>query len=264
MRHPRQLMLLLIGVLIVPLLAACQQEEPSKLGSPAERTATYEAMREEVLANRKSSAVSTGSTPTPYPTPIVWTPTPGGPTPASASADPVFESAPDLSTMLPTIGMFSTGWLKTRDGELTREQVIATFPDPVEQAYLLDEWGFRQAYIRQFQFSPMLDSVGKMDSVMVIVAEYDSGDHAIAALDFNREFHTTCGCYTLVDADITGTPFGETKTAMSGPSTSRSNESWAFQWIQQGNIAWSFRASGNTHDPIADLQALVNQTFPQE
>lgn len=74
-------------------------------------------------------------------------------------------------------------------------------------------------------------------------------------------FTSNCGCYMLVDADTRVTPHGEVNWAMSGPSTKRNNEVWAFGWIQQGNLAWSFRASGNTHDPIADLQSLINQTF---
>lgn len=230
----------------------------------ADMTATFESARSNVIATRQGNTRPTATraatkTPTVPAATATATTIPATLAPGEVPGAGLIQGDEpfDLSLLVPTADMVSPEMEMVSNGPETAEDVADTYAEPEAHLERLAEWGFRQGYHRQFRLP---DALLVHDTVVVVVglvSEFETPDGARAFIEWNREYHRTCGCNDLVLEDADSIPAGDASYAMTGIPTPRPLEHWVFEWVQLGRVVVVYRIAAEDYYAWDELKELL-------
>lgn len=157
----------------------------------------------------------------------------------------------DIQAMLPTVSDIPDGLSELGRSSRSLNDAIAKYPDPADALAQFTAWGWQANAICNFGPVPISAwEEGKLNGVYVSIHEFDSSDHAAAALD-----------YSLI-AQATGTPLQEIATQNYGDYTRAlyglldyGNEITFL--VQKGNLFVRVSAASVGADPTPKAVAIL-------
>jgi predicted metalloprotease len=174
----------------------------------------------------------------------------GNPAPGPATTD---RQAPQLSltALVPSVLELPQGqpFRLESEGISTFDDMVSSFPDPVEAGELLQEWGWQENIYRIYASdNPPSDAVGW---VALGIHRFASVDGAAAALPFFAEARRHALGYQPVDVGL----FADQTEAMTGEAY---NGDELIIYARRGNLIFRVDGIAPNGDPTADVfEALL-------
>jgi hypothetical protein len=258
-----------IAIVLLSLLAGCANQQGEWL-PPAEATATYEAARAAIVERRAAERTQTASArqsqpPTVSPTSPVQrataTPRPS-PTPATIAAAPETTFAQNVSALqghMPIVSQVGEWYWIPEEGPRSAEAIAAAYPDPDVHRARLAEWGFQRAAYRRIEYlsEGPNDLPFGLHLLDVTVSEYDTPEHAAAALDWEVGHALEANPGLAVAERET---LADTSVVLSGqiPSTTGGPEAWTYVWVRIGHVVLHARGVAD-RDQTLDVWGIIQQ-----
>lgn len=206
-------------------------------------TATYQVSSTQIAEAKAAKATATrnaASTATPIPSPSP------AESPTAVPWANVTPSAPyqgDIMAEIANIADVPAGYAIDEERMLTAQDIADGYLDADGYLRKLEMWGFRQGAGRRFSGGE------ELDLIVSGIIEFGSPEQARASIE---DSVTTIKRYLAGDPDSqTLDLLGRQATALQGDPLSEGDRGiWAFVWVQQENLVFSFRGGSEVNDPM--------------
>lgn len=181
-------------------------------------------------------------------TAAVSNPTATGPLAVAVAPDALLALLPTTAE-LPTLAELPDGFVVTREGPLTAEELAALHPDPATQLVRLQQWGFVQAVRREFEPANNAAGVGTLTYFAAAVVEFGSPEQAREAIQTAHAEALVAGSTQM--SDVPAPQIGDLTLASDG-TVQITNITYAasYVFIQDGPRAWTFVGLATSDSPL--------------
>lgn len=157
----------------------------------------------------------------------------------------------DIQAMMPTVNEIPDGLSKLSSSSRSLAEVTSKYPDPMDALAQFTAWGWQANAI--CNFGPIPASAweeGKLNGVYVSIHQFDSADHASAALDYSLTAQSTG---TSLE-EISTQNFGDYTRALYGLLDYGNEVTFL---VQKGNLFVRVSAASVGGDPTPKAAAIL-------
>ena len=265
--------------LALALVAGCGTD-PAPAPAPADQT-TQAAIENELRATQRArSAAVSSSTATPTSTatvasePAISTSTmlpdssDPAPTDSTSSNETVnlfsVEPAGYLVSRLPALSSLPPGFAITHEGRSTAENIAQVWTNPAAHEQRLEDWNYQRGAVRFYNLLDATDADARTRIVhaRAHIMEFDTAEHATAAMTFEHDSWLTCSCgMQTASVEL----LGDHTLAVHGTNTQSQTglPAMAKAWVRVDATVWDISVESLEYDGLVDAVEILRATLAQ-